>query len=484
MEKKSISRNYFYNLFYQILVIILPLITTPYLSRVLGAEAIGIYSYTLSIATYFILFGSLGVALYGQREIAYLQDKKKERTITFWEILLMKFITMAISLTIFGLTYARTGQYAVYYRILIIEIISQTIDISWFFQGLEEFKKTVTRNAIVKLLFVVCIFIFIKSPADIYKYFLIITLSNILGNLSLWLYLHKYLAKIKMKELHIFKHIKPTLLLFIPQIATQVYTVLDRTMIGTFCENKAEVGFYEQAQKIVKLLLTVVTSLGTVMVPRMASTFAKGDMKQVKKYLLNSFSFTFLLAFPIMIGCLLVSKEFVPIFFGAGYDKVIILICVILPIILFIGMSNILGTQFLLPTKRQKEFTVSVVCGAIINFILNLILIYKFNSIGASIATVAAELIVTLVQVYYVRDVLKISDIIKPAKNYLFAALVMAIITYSVNAIFSLKGVVSVCVEVCIGMAVYSIMLLILKDEFVFYIKERVFNILKKNKEN
>ena len=162
MEKKSISKNYFYNLFYQILTLILPLITTPYLSRVLGAEAIGIYSYTLSIATYFILFGSLGVALYGQREIAYLQDDKKKRTIVFWEILLMKFITMSISLIAFGFTYARTGQYAIYYRILIIEIVSQMIDVSWFFQGLEEFKKTVVRNSIVKLIFVVSIFIFIK----------------------------------------------------------------------------------------------------------------------------------------------------------------------------------------------------------------------------------------------------------------------------------------------------------------------------------
>lgn len=484
MEKKSISKNYFYNLFYQILVIILPLITTPYLSRVLGAEAIGIYSYTLSIATYFILFGSLGVALYGQREIAYLQDKKKERTITFWEILLMKFITMTISLVIFGLTYARIGKYSIYYRILIIEMISQTIDISWFFQGMEEFKKTVTRNAIVKLVFVVAIFIFIKSPADIYKYFLIITLSNILGNISLWLYLPKYLSKIKKNELHIFKHLKPTLLLFIPQIATQVYTVLDRTMIGVFCEDKSEVGFYEQAQKIVKLLLTVVTSLGTVMVPRMASTFAKGDMKQVKKYLLTSFSFTFLLAFPIMIGCLLVAKEFVPIFFGAGYDKVIILICVILPIILFIGMSNILGTQYLLPTKRQKEFTISVICGAIINFILNMILIYRFNSIGASIATVAAEFVVTLVQLYFVRDLLKISEILGSLKNYFIATVVMAFITYTINTVFSLDGIVSISVQVVTGVIVYASMLLILKDEFVFYIRQRVLNILKKEKEN
>ena len=481
MGKKSISKNYIYNLFYQVLTIILPLITTPYLSRVLGAEPIGIYSYTLSIATYFILFGSLGVSLYGKREIAYLQNEPKKRSIVFWEIVLMKFITMSISLTIFGLTYARTGEYAVYYRILIIEIVSQMIDISWFFQGMEEFKKTVTRNSIVKIIFVVSIFIFIKSPADIYKYFFIITLANILGNFSLWLYLPKFLKKVKLKELKIFRHLKATLVLFIPQIATQIYTVLDRTMIGEICEDKSEVGYYEQAQKIVKLLLTVVTSLGTVMAPRMANTFAQGDVEQLKRYLLKSFSFTFMLAFPAMAGISLIVKDFVPIFFGEGFDKVIILIQVISPIIVFIGMSNILGTQYLLPTKKQKEYTISVSCGAVINFVLNLILINVIDSIGASIATVVAEFLVAAIQVYYVRNVVKLSSIMKTVKNYLFATIVMVTAVLAVNILLNLSGVISVVVQMTVGVLVYGICLLILRDEFVFYMKERFTNILKRS---
>ena len=152
--------------------------------------------------------------------------------------------------------------------------------------------------------------------------------------------------------------------------------------------NKSEVGFYEQAQKVVKILLTFVTSLGTVMVPRMATTFAKGDNEQLKKYMYYSFKFVYFLSFPIMVGLVFVSKEFVPIFFGEGYDKVVILISVIVPIVLFIGLSNLIGTQYLLPIKKQKEFTISVIAGACINFILNLLLIREFKSIGASIATV------------------------------------------------------------------------------------------------
>ena len=173
MAKKSVKKNYIYNLMYQILVMIIPLITTPYLSRVLGAENIGIYGYTLSITTYFILFGSLGVSMYGQREIAYLQDNKKERTKTFFEILLMKTLTLGLSLVLFYLCFCRNGEYHLYYQILILEMVANMIDISWLFQGLEEFKKTVIRNTIVKLISVICIFLLVKTKSDLNKYFIL-----------------------------------------------------------------------------------------------------------------------------------------------------------------------------------------------------------------------------------------------------------------------------------------------------------------------
>ena len=282
MAKKSVKKNYIYNLIYQILVMIIPLITTPYLSRVLGAENIGIYSYTLSITTYFILFGSLGVAMYGQREIAYVQDNKDKRSKTFYEIFIMRIITLFISLIIFYITFCIKGEYNVYYKILILEIIANAIDISWYFQGLEEFKKTVIRNTIVKLISVVCIFVLVKNNNDLNKYFAIYVLSNVIGNLSLWLYIPKYTSKVKLNELKVIRHLKPTIILFIPQVATQIYTVLDKTMIGAIIADKSEVGYYEQAQKIIKLLMTIATSLGTVMMPRIAATYSKGNKEKVR----------------------------------------------------------------------------------------------------------------------------------------------------------------------------------------------------------
>ena len=198
--KKSITKNYIYNLIYQVVVLILPLITAPYISRVLGAENIGIYSYTISIVTYFILFGSLGIAIYGQREIAYLQGKPGEYSKTFWEIVMLRFLTISISVLIFYFVFAQQGQYAVYYRILLLELFATCLDISWFFQGLEEFKKTVIRNTVVKIISIICIFTFVKTSNDLLKYFLIYVFSTTIGNISLWLYLPKYLKKINIKK--------------------------------------------------------------------------------------------------------------------------------------------------------------------------------------------------------------------------------------------------------------------------------------------
>ena len=471
--KKSLTKNYIYNLIYQIMVLILPLITAPYISRVLGAENIGIYSYTLSISAYFILFGSLGIALYGQREIAYKQKDKEKYSITFWEIFFLRILTMTIALILYYFIFAKGEQYQTYYKVLILEIIGNCIDISWFFQGLEEFKKTVTRNMIVKLISVVCIFLLVKTPNDLYIYFWIYVLSILIGNISLWLYVPKYVSKVKLKNLHFLKHLKPTISLFIPQIAIQVYTLLDKTMVGAIISDKSEVGYYDQGQKIIKILLAVITSLGTVMLPRIANTYSRGEKEEITRYMKKSFNMVFLLAFPMIFGIIAVSKAFVPIFFGPGYEKVVILINVISPIILLIGLSNVTGTQYLLPTKRQKEFTTSVICGAVVNFILNSCLIWKYGAIGASIGTVIAELTVTIVQLYFVRNDFNIKKIAGLSKNYIIASIVMFIVCLFIGRTIN-DNLMSIVAQVIIGGLIYGMCLLILKDEFIKEILNKI----------
>ena len=473
MSKRSVVKNYIYNLSYQVLILILPLVTAPYISRVLGAENIGIYSYTVSISAFFILFGSLGIALYGKREIAYLQKDKKGYSKAFWEIFILRLITMSISLIVFYLSFTRNGEYKHYYNILVLEIIASCIDISWFFQGLEEFKKTVIRNMIVKLISVASIFIFVKTKQDLKTYYIIYVLSILIGNTSLWFYLPRFLKKVRIKELDIIRHIKPTFSLFLPQIAVEVYTLLDRTMIGMIISDKSEVGFYDQGQKIIRMLLTIITALGTVMLPRIAYSYARGKKKKILKYMRKSFNLVYFLSFPMIFGIISISKEFVPKFFGQGYDRVALIMNVISPIILFIGISTVIGTQYLLPTKRQKEYTISVVCGAIINFIMNFILIFKYGAIGASIGTVIAEFTVALVQTYFVRKDFKIRNLVKLAKNYVVASLIMFIVCLIIQNIVR-KPYLSMGLQVSIGCIVYITSLIVLEDKFLYEIFDRI----------
>ena len=347
-----------------------------------------------------------------------------------------------------------------------LEIIANALDISWFFQGIEEFKKTVIRNTIVKVVSVICIFIFVKNSNDLNKYFLIYVLSTFLGNISLWMYIPKYIERISIKKLQIFRHLKPTIALFIPQVAVQIYTVLDKTMIGSIVEDKSEVGFYEQAQKMIKLLITISTALGTVMVPRMASTFAKGDKKKLREYMDRSFQFVLMLVFPLMFGMISIANKFVPIFYGSGYEKVIILINIIVPIVLAIGLSNVIGTQYLLPTKKQKEYTISVTAGAVVNFILNMIFIRLWGAVGASIATVIAEFTVTIVQCYMVREEINSLEIIKMMKKYVIASIVMLIMSLIVGKIIN-NSIISIICQIIVSGVVYFVLLLILKDKIV-----------------
>jgi len=466
MAAKKIVKNYIYNVAYEILAIIIPLITTPYLSRVLGAENIGIYSYSLSIATYFILFGSLGIALYGKREIAYVQDDIDKRSRAFFEVFITKCITMLISITLFYFSFCINGEYDAYYKILLLEMLANILDISWLFQGLEEFKKTVVRNVIIKAVSVACIFLFVKSESDLGLYFAIYVLSNLIGNISLWLYLPKYIKRQKLKSLNVKKHIKPMLVLFVPQVATQIYTVLDKVMIGAIIPDKSEVGYYEQSQKIVKMLLTLATALGTVMMPRIAATYAKKEMARVKEYMNKSFSFIAMLAFPLMMGIISISYHFVPVFYGDGYEKVRILLCAISPIIVLIGFSNVVGTQYLLPTKQQAKYTISVIVGAATNFLFNLLLINNLASIGASIATVIAEFSVTAAQLYLVRKELKVTDIIKNTYRYLISSLIMLACGLTISSLIE-DNITSLVVQVAVSVMVYFGVLLVLRDPMV-----------------
>lgn len=471
MKNRKLIKNYIYNTLYQMLALIAPLVTTPYVSRVLGVTNIGIYQYSQSVATYFVLIGAVGTSLYGQREIAYLQDKPKERSIAFWEIELFRLSAVLCSSLVYYLIFGLHGRYQFIYRILIFEVIATAFDISWLFMGMENFKLTVVRNSIIKLTGIVCVFLFVKKPADLGFYTACVTLPVFLGNLSLWFSLKKYLVKVdisaKALANGIKKRMRPILILFLPQIAADVYLVLDKTMIGLLATDIDQVGYYAQAQKIVKLVLTIVTSLGAVMLPAMSAAFARGDSEEIKRSIGSAFRFIFMLSFALFFGLCAVAPHFVPVFFGKGYGPVVPLMVVISPILVIIAISNVLGKQYLLPTNQQKVFTFSILAGAGINFLLNLILIHYWNAAGASIATVIAEIVVTAVQCWFTRKQLPLRECLLSGLRYAIFGAVMFFAVRGVGLVLPSGKLWALTIMVVVGAIVYLGELMVTKDPMV-----------------
>lgn len=468
MGNNKLIRNYIYNTLYQILLLIAPLITTPYVSRVLGVTNIGIYQYVQSIASYFVLIGAVGTTLYGQREIAYLQDDPISRSKAFWEIELFRIAVTVLCTLVYVVVFCSIGQYPSIYLILSLEVLATAFDISWLYMGMEDFRRTVVRNTVIKITGIVLVFLFVKSKNDLGIYAACLTAPIIIGNLSLWLSINKYLVDIRLSLREIAtgigNRIRPIITLFLPQVAMDVYLLLDKTMLGMFASSIDEVGYYSQAQKIVKLTLTIVTSLGTVMLPTMSSAFARGDTKGIVKSIKTAFSFIYMLSFALLFGLCAIASEFVPVFFGDGYEPVSRLIVVISPILVIIATSNVIGKQYLLPTNHQTAFTISVTAGALANFILNLILIRFLNAMGASIATVLAELSVTIVQCLYVRDQLPLKECIKPAAKYcLFGGIMFCFVKLSA-IVLNGNGLMTIFIMVLIGMVVYVAELFLTKD--------------------
>lgn len=477
----KVVKNFLYNISYQLLTIILPLITVPYVSNILGAEGIGDYAFTFANTQYFVLFGMIGVTLYGNRQIAYVRDDKEKLKNNFYSIYSLQLITTLISLVMF-LVFSivlNKGMYRILYLAQGLNILAAIFDISWLFMGLEEFKKTVIRNTIVKLASLASIFLFVKTNEDLYIYVIILGASSLIGNLTFWMYIPKMigLKNIKVNNLKI--HLRASFALFIPQIAIQVYVLLDRTILGILTDN-IQVGYYENSQKLIKIALTIATAVGTVMMPKISNTVAKGDMEKVKFYIKNSFFFVSGISIPLTFGLMAVAPKLSTWFFTDKFKGIETLIIITSVIIIIISWSNVIGTQLLVPLNKTKEFTISVTAGAIVNLILNLVIIKKFGAVGACISTVVAESIVTATQFYYVRKFLNISELIKPILSFIPPAILMYICVSFIGNYMSSNIVTTIVQGIC-GIVIYFggvevIFRMIYKSGVVKYTKNKLIN--------
>ena len=450
----SIRKNFLYNAAYQLLLILLPLITTPYISRVLGADRIGVYTYTYTIANYFMLAAMLGVKNYGNRSIAAVRDDPNQLRTVFWEIYGLQFLCAALALAAYLVfIFAFETENRIIFLIQGIYVFSGMMDISWLFFGLEKFKITVTRNIAVKLLSLGCIFLLVRSTDDLWVYTLIMALGLFLSQSYLWRYVGRYVGWHRPKLKAMASHLGPELVLFVPVIAVSLYKMMDKIMLGQMSDF-SQVGFYESAEKIINIPMGVITALGTVMLPRMANLAAKSQTAESKRYIRNSMLFAMFMAGGMTFGIAGVAEDFVPLFLGDEFLPSIRLLQVLTPTILFIAWANVIRTQYLIPNHRDRSYIISVLLGAVVNLTINALLIPKLAAMGAVIGTVCAEAAVCICQTLMVRKDLEIRRYLVDTLPFLVLGLGMYALVQVIRPLLP-GAIVTVGTQIALGGVFY-----------------------------
>ena len=465
-----VVKNYLYNLMYQLLTILLPIITIPYISRVLGAEGLGKYSLTNAYAQYFVLFGMVGLGIYCSREVAYVRDDKRKLSKIFWELNFLRFITMGISIVMYVLfcLYVVKLQDKTILYIQGLILLSSLVDISWLFIGLENFKKVSIRNAVVKFIGVCLIFSFVKYESQVWLYSLILGGTQFIGQIIMWFDMPKEIKFILPKKEVLVEHLLLSVKLFIPQIAINVYTMLDKVMLGNLV-NEIEVGMYDNAQKIIRVALTIVTSLATVTAPKIANLYKNKQINELSQNIYKSISFVSFLVFPMVFGLIGVCKTFTPWFYGPGFDGIEFMFYFGAWLMIPVSWASILGVQVLISIKQEKKYTIAVTIGAIMNLIFNIILIKKLGGLGTTISSVIAEFAAILILVYFVKDIVNIKQLFRTIPKYFISAFLMFLVVFNVGYLVN-QTIWGTIAQVISGIICYISIMFIIKDENLFYI--------------
>lgn len=476
----SLKKNLVYNMAYQILVILLPLITAPYVSRVLGAAGLGTYSYVYSISYYFGLVGMLGITNHGSRSIALYRTDKVQTAQTFWNIYAIQFISTGIavlSYTIFALVLFNGNKIVAYINILFV--ISYLLDINWLFFGLEQFKITVIRNTIIKVATACSIFIFVKDRNDLWLYTLIMALGASLSQIYLWMNVHKFVSFCKPEWSEVKKNIKPVIILFIPAIAYSIYKVLDKIMLGAMSD-MTQVGLFDNAERIVNIPVSLITAFGTVMLPRISNLIAAGDSNQIKKYNAISFRYFTMLVCGAAFGLAGISNILAPVYFGDEFKGSSPIIFGLSFSLIFMIWANIIRTQYLIPNKKDMPYVISTLFGAAINISVNLLLIPYLQAIGTMIGTILAELSVFCVQYLFTRKDFPTLQYLKSGIIFFPIGALMGIIVWIVGQILG-PTIITLIIQIILGAFIYGIgsliYLIAIKDDIFISMLKKTFHI-------
>lgn len=464
--KPSVKKNFALSTAYQILVLAVPFITTPYVSRVLGADGIGVYSFTSSIVTYFTMLAHLGTMSYGAREISRVRNDRRALSRLFWEIEALVGCTTLACLLIWCLWVVFAPEYNLVYLILTMSLLGTVADISWFFTGLEQFKYIVVRNSLVKIVGIVLLFLFIREKGDLTLYIFLMTLTNLLGALSMWMYIPKMVDRVDRRTLHLKAHFKETLIYFIPAVATSVYSILNKILLGFMGDGIRENGYYEQATKIIIIGQTLTfTALNNVLGARIAYLFAEQKIEEIHLRIDKSLNYILLMGLGLMGGLIAIAPRFVPWFFGEGFEPVVLLIQLLSPIILIIGVSNCLGSQYYTPAGLRKQSARYIIVGAMVNLTLNLILIPVYGAIGAVTGSLVAELTITVLYLWNCNGFITLGQVLLNGWRKAVAAAVMFITVWNVCHSIG-NDTVAIIFSSLAGFIVYGITLLLIRDHF------------------
>ena len=411
------------------LLLILPLVTAPYVSRVLGAAGLGSYSYSNSIANYFVLIAMLGVNNYGNRSIAKVRDDKELLGRTFSEIWTLQLITSFVCMCAYLFYCLVLCSDMAPALTMIPLVLSAAFDVNWLFFGLEKFKVTVTRNFVIKLATFLLTFIIVRGEHAVLCYCALMALSTLASVLVLWPFVMREL-KICVPSVHgVISHLKPNLVLFLPVIAISLYTVLDKIMLGQI-SGMSETGVFENSLKVAQMPFALIAALGTVMLPHASNLHATGKSDLAIAAIGPSMWFALLLSSAFTFGLIAVTPVFVPVFFGPGFEGCLIAMPLIVLEMPFMAWANVIRTQWLIPTGKDRAYVISVVVGAASNIIVNLCLIPEYGAIGAAVGTLTAEVAVCLVQTWAVRKDFKLGKLIRESIPSLTIGVLMCILVH------------------------------------------------------
>ena len=470
MNKKTIT-DYLYIILSQLSTIIIPILLMPYKARTLGPENIGIYGFVFTAYQYLAFISALGISWYGRREIASLKGNIEKQTKLLYELVSLRLIVTIIASIVFYLTIGINSKYTLYYLFLIPNILFSIFDLTWFYQGIEKFKKISIVNTICNIFVAVVILLFIKSPKDLNKYFIITIIFNILPIILLNIGTNKYLTKIKLKELQIKKHLKSCLIIFIPQIFINLYTMFDKIMVGMFCKIE-NVGFYDYSEKIIVMSLSLVSAISLIIIPKISLENKRVNNKQIKNYINKAITFGLLLGIPLTLGIYGVSNNLVNIFFGKDYIKMINLIKILSISIVPIITTSIIGEGYLISTKQEKKFTIIIFIGAVTNIILNYILLQRIDVFGAAIATIITEILVLVIELPIIFNLIDKKEMFSSLIKYSISGIIMYILVYLIGTIGTNKIVL--IGQIVTGMLLYLITLLLTRDEHLYMVLNKL----------